>query len=100
MTVRKRDDELETLVRMRLRAQRILRGMSQEELGKRVGVSLQQISKLELGTNRWIVSGLVHACKALDLDISEVVGTGVEPLQHSRGEGRQAMEMARVYALL
>ena len=98
--MRKRDAALEKLVRERLRTRRILVGMSQEELGKRIGVSLQQISKLEIGTNRWMVSGLVLACKALKLNIADVVGPGIEPFQHDRSGSREALEMAKVYSQL
>jgi transcriptional regulator with XRE-family HTH domain len=36
----------------RIRVQRIVRGMSQTELGNAVGVSFQQLQKYEKGTNR------------------------------------------------
>ncbi len=42
----------------RVRARRTLIGMSQEELGKHVGVTLQQIQKNEKGMNRMAASRL------------------------------------------
>jgi transcriptional regulator with XRE-family HTH domain len=42
----------ETHIGRRLREARLLRGLSQTALGKRVGVTFQQIQKYERGVNR------------------------------------------------
>lgn len=42
--------------------------MTMEALGKRVGVTFQQIGKYEAGTNRLCVSRFVQICSALGVD--------------------------------
>ncbi|HEY2528497.1 MAG TPA: helix-turn-helix transcriptional regulator [Xanthobacteraceae bacterium] len=54
----------------RVRAARLLRGISQEKLAAAVGVSFQQIQKYENGSNR-IGTGRLHAiAKLLDLSVT------------------------------
>lgn len=54
----------------RLREARLSRGMSQDHLGRRLGVSFQQVQKYEKGTNRIGGSRL--------WDISQILDTPVE----------------------
>ena len=49
----------------RLKARRLMLGLSQEELGNAIGLTFQQVQKYERGTNRISVSRLVDICKAL-----------------------------------
>jgi transcriptional regulator with XRE-family HTH domain len=49
---------------------RLLRGLSQSALGKKLGVTFQQIQKYERGANRLSASMLWHAADALDVPIS------------------------------
>jgi len=62
-------NEIDIHVGQRLRLARILRGLSQDELGKEVGVTFQQIQKYERGTNRVSAGRLVALAKALELEI-------------------------------
>ena len=62
-------NEIDVHVGQRLRLARILRGLSQDELGKKVGVTFQQIQKYERGANRVSAGRLVALAKALELDI-------------------------------
>jgi transcriptional regulator with XRE-family HTH domain len=52
-------------VGQRLRAQRLLIGMSQEQLAGLLGVSFQQLQKYEKGANRISASRLYHAAQLL-----------------------------------
>jgi transcriptional regulator with XRE-family HTH domain len=54
----------------RVRMRRQLRGMSQEQLGKAIGLTFQQIQKYEHGTNRVSASRLYDMAEALDVPIS------------------------------
>lgn len=54
-----------------LRAFRAWRGLSQEELGKAVGVTFQQIQKYERGANRMAASTLYRISRALDVSVIE-----------------------------
>lgn len=48
-------------------------GMSQDALGKKVGVTFQQIQKYEAGKNRIAVSTLIKLARALDMAAEEFI---------------------------
>ncbi|WP_337267240.1 helix-turn-helix domain-containing protein [Oryzifoliimicrobium ureilyticus] len=52
-----------------IRMKRLMRKVSQTELGQRVGVTFQQIQKYEKGANRVSASMLVEIAAALDVDV-------------------------------
>lgn len=54
----------------RIRLRRVEQGMSQDELGKRLGVSFQQVQKYEKGVNRVGAHRLSQIATALDVDIN------------------------------
>lgn len=54
----------------RIRLRRKVLGMSQEALGKKVGITFQQIQKYEKGTNRVGASRLQAMAGALDVPVS------------------------------
>jgi transcriptional regulator with XRE-family HTH domain len=56
-------------VGMKLRSRRMMRGMSQEELGRAVGVTFQQIQKYERGDNRIGCSRLFEIASFLNVPI-------------------------------
>jgi DNA-binding XRE family transcriptional regulator len=56
----------------RMREQRLGLGMSQERLGKELGVSFQQIQKYERGVNRVSAARLYGVCKALNVSLSSM----------------------------
>src|SRR5260370_23447049 len=53
----------------RLRARRIMMKMSQDDLGKSLGVSFQQIQKYEKGTNRLSAAMMVRVAEILGVDV-------------------------------
>ena len=56
----------------RMREQRFALSMSQERLGKELGVSFQQIQKYESGKNRVSAARLFVICKALNVSLSSM----------------------------
>lgn len=54
----------------RLREVRIMRGLTQTQLGERLGISFQQVQKYEKGTNRIGSSRLWDMCGILDVPVS------------------------------
>jgi transcriptional regulator with XRE-family HTH domain len=50
-----------------IRAERIAQGMSQTQLGERIGVAFQQVQKYEKGVNRVSCSTLVKTAEALGI---------------------------------
>lgn len=55
---------------MRLRLRRVEQKMSQDELGKKLGVSFQQVQKYEKGINRIGAGRLPQIAAALDVPIA------------------------------
>ncbi len=53
-------DNIDKLVSKRLKMRRVMLGLSQQDIGKAVGVSIQQIQKYEKATNR-VSSGRLFA---------------------------------------
>lgn len=53
----------------RLRERRTLLGMSQQELGRLIGVTFQQLQKNERGTNRLSASRIFECARVLDVPI-------------------------------
>ncbi len=63
-------DTVDTHVGGRLRLRRTLLGLSQTELGRRVGLTFQQIQKYEHGTNGIAASRLWQLAEVLDVPVS------------------------------
>ncbi|QCO05908.1 helix-turn-helix domain-containing protein [Azospirillum argentinense] len=63
-------DTVDTHVGGRLRLRRTLLGLSQTELGRRVGLTFQQIQKYEHGTNGIAASRLWQLAGVLDVPVS------------------------------
>ena len=61
---------------LRVRTFRLQRRMSQEALGKKLGVTFQQIQKYERGVNRLSGSRLVTVCEVLQVKPEQILGNG------------------------
>ena len=70
----RRSDHRDTEVGRRVRTQRLSRGMSQTELGTKIGVTFQQVQKYEHGTNRISFSRLVEMAEALECGVVDLIG--------------------------
>ena len=57
----------------RIRAERSLRNLRQEELARRAGVSRNFVSAIERGTQRLDAWRLVHLARALDCDLCRLL---------------------------
>ncbi|MDR0556206.1 MAG: helix-turn-helix domain-containing protein [Holosporaceae bacterium] len=62
--------DLDSYMGSRVKARRSFLGMSQEKLGKYLGVTFQQIQKYEKGSNRISASTLYNIARVLAVDIS------------------------------
>ncbi len=103
-------DPVDVHVGGRVRLRRMLIGMSQEKLGKAVGLTFQQIQKYERGANRIGSSRLFRLSQVLDVPVSfffddmpgAVSGVGVGEGAQSRFETdyfqrRESQELLRNY---
>src|SRR4051794_13997786 len=60
---------IDRYVGSRVRVRRTMLGMSQEKLGKALGVTFQQVQKYEKGMNRMGSSRLQHAAEILQVSV-------------------------------
>ena len=67
-------DPFDVRVGQRIRAYRLNRGLSQSALGKKIGVSFQQIQKYERGINRIGVGRLKKIATMFDTSVSALLG--------------------------
>jgi len=95
----------------RIRLRRTLLGMSQEKLGKAIGLTFQQVQKYERGTNRVGSSRLFQLAKVLNVPVSfffddmpnEVSGGNPalaepgKPFEHNPFTKRETLELVRAY---
>src|SRR3712207_9562411 len=70
VTNARRTTPVDRLVGARMRLRRQSLGMSQTELGEKIGVTFQQIQKYELGTNRIGASRLASIANTLGVPIT------------------------------
>jgi transcriptional regulator with XRE-family HTH domain len=61
---------------VRMRALRLQRGLSQMQVGEKLGVTFQQIQKYESGRNRLAGSRLVMMCELLKCRATDLLGNG------------------------
>lgn len=89
----------------RVRTRRIFLGISQERLGRELGVTFQQVQKYERGTNRISASCLFEIARILGVPPSyffeEVDNNQVPVESHSTGNDslsrRETLELVRAY---
>jgi len=88
---KKSPDPIDVEVGRRIRIQRTSRGISQTDLGKKIGVTFQQVQKYEKGINRVGASRLTRIAKVLGVPVSTFFG-GPE----GTAEGGAATEASRL----
>lgn len=99
----------------RLRMRRVMLGMSQESVGKAIGVTFQQIQKYERGANRMGSSRLYDFAQILTVPVSYFfegyeqetggaipitqIGFAEEevPFEHEKLTSRETLEVMRAY---
>lgn len=96
-------------VGQRLRAARMLAGMSQERLGAEVGLSFQQIQKYEKGHNRIGASRMQQLAQALNIPPSYFfeqsnghatpqISGGAQPQDAAAISRRQSLDLVRYFS--
>lgn len=71
------------LIGARIRERRMFLGLSQSDLGERLGITFQQVQKYEKGFNKLSASRLVDVCVALGVSIHYAYG---DVLKEEAGE--------------
>jgi transcriptional regulator with XRE-family HTH domain len=70
----KKPDPIDIEVGRRIRIQRMARGISQTELGDKIGVTFQQVQKYEKGANRVGAGRLTRIAKVLGVSVGTFFG--------------------------
>jgi transcriptional regulator with XRE-family HTH domain len=78
MRMQQRDDDVDSLVRMRIRALRVARGWSLEMLATRAHLSQSTLSRIETGQRRLALDQLVALARALDTSLDQLVETAAD----------------------
>jgi len=63
--------EIDIVIGQRVRALRRVRGLSQADLGAKIGVQFQQVQKYETGVNRISCSRIQFIADVLDVPVSD-----------------------------
>lgn len=88
-------------VGQRVRQRRWMVGMTQQQLGDKVGIKFQQIQKYETGTNRVSASRLWDIAAAMDVPVSFFFEglEGVDIPGHTADmlNDKEALELVRAY---
>ncbi|MGN7618825.1 MAG: helix-turn-helix domain-containing protein [Ehrlichia sp.] len=56
-----------------IKRQRIMRGMSQNQLANKLGITFQQVQKYEKGTNRIVISRLYQLASVLNVEVRDIM---------------------------
>ncbi len=84
---KKHVSDLDVIVGHNLRNKRKYKGVSQERLGKGVGLTYQQIQKQESGKNRITAARLLEYSIILDIPVTELF-EGIEDIARKRIQER------------
>ena len=97
-----RAGEADRHVGSRIRARRIMMGMSQQQLASLIGVTYQQAHKYERGLNRISAGRLFEIAQVLSTPVQFFYEglDGAESLQESAGAQRMGLELARNFAAI
>lgn len=92
----KTPDAIDVHVGIRIRMQRVLKGMSQTTLAEGLGVTFQQVQKYEKGTNRVGSSRLQAIANILAVPVAcffeESPGTATDPQRADNGAGQEIVQ--------
>jgi transcriptional regulator with XRE-family HTH domain len=86
-------EQVDAEVGAKLREYRIRSGLSQTELGEKVGVTFQQIQKYENGTKAIATARLPSVCAALGISPNDLYGT-----LYTTGKKRETVPQLSTFA--
>jgi transcriptional regulator with XRE-family HTH domain len=94
---------LDIIIGAKIKSLRLSLGMTQLQLGNKVGVTFQQIQKYEKGNNRISVSMLVGIAEALNVPITQFIphsSTADEPQSRDFLHSREGLLIMRSFTHL
>jgi transcriptional regulator with XRE-family HTH domain len=90
----KRVNDIDGLVAKRVRAQRMRLGMTQLELGERLGLTFQQVQKYEKGINRIGAGRLFEMARIFNVPVQALFPDSDEALREANGQTAEVGEIA------
>ncbi|WDM85439.1 helix-turn-helix domain-containing protein [Ehrlichia sp. JZT12] len=72
-TTKARPHPVDECVGKEIKRQRIMRGMSQNQLANKLGITFQQVQKYEKGTNRIVISRLYQLASVLNVEVRDIM---------------------------
>jgi transcriptional regulator with XRE-family HTH domain len=99
----KAPDSRDIDVGRRIRAQRLVRGMSQTDLASRIGITFQQVQKYEKGVNRVGAGRLTRIAEVLGVPVAFLFGatdSGAPAFGHGANEAFAFLETAGALRLV
>ncbi|QGR02921.1 helix-turn-helix domain-containing protein [Ehrlichia ruminantium] len=72
-TPKSRPHPVDECVGKEIKRQRIMRGMSQNQLANKLGITFQQVQKYEKGTNRIVISRLYQLASVLNVEVRDIM---------------------------
>lgn len=79
-------NKIEIIIGQNIRKHRAWAGFNQEELGKHLGITAQQISKFERGENRITASQLLQIANTLGISVQTLLGEVFKALPTTRSD--------------
>ncbi|WP_395877815.1 helix-turn-helix domain-containing protein [Ehrlichia muris] len=71
--IKARPHPVDECVGKEIKRQRIMRGMSQNQLATKLGITFQQVQKYEKGTNRIVISRLYQLATVLNVEVRDIM---------------------------
>ena len=97
----RRPDAVDVIVGINVRLWRIARGLSQQQLAKRLGITFQQVQKYEVGTNRMSRGRLAKAAAVLGAPLAALFhGADAEDPAHALLADNRAFRLAQAFAAI
>jgi len=93
-------DAVDVAVGRHVRTRRIARGLSQTQLGNRLGVTFQQVQKYESGANRMSIGRLRKAAAVFGISMSALFEGGDSETELDKRDARARALVNRSHALL
>lgn len=92
--------ELDTAIGARIRLRRSTLGLTQADLGERLGMSFQQVQKYERGNNRVSAGCLLQLAQILDVPVTFFYDGLGAPESHIQADDHDAEILLRAYHAL
>ena len=93
-------DSTDVEVGRRVRIERIARGMSQTDLGKRIGVTFQQVQKYESGANRISMGRLTRIGRVFGVGVTYLLGASRNGKRGAAPDSREQAELSEAMRML